>query len=274
MTTLRILPSLGLTIGLTMSQAWAVSTPDSTLRSYQSPEYRVPVVELFTSEGCSSCPPADRWLSRTFKSSTNRQIMTLPLSFHVDYWDYIGWKDPYAQAQFTARQTRYKTLGNAKVLYTPQVMVSGQEQRNWRAEQPNPNFLSNFRQQRSPVDIQLTLKSFDTKQVKLSVQTRWSNPQFQQGQLWWVIYEDGLEQNISAGENSGRTLKHDGVVRVLKGPYAVSMQQGSIQGEVAIPANWNTSQLGLGVFIESPSGNEILQALNVPQPFINQTVKP
>jgi hypothetical protein len=89
----------------------------------------VALVELYTSEGCSSCPPADRWLAGLAERYTSWQVV--PLALHVDYWDYIGWKDPYAKREFSQRQRRLSRLQRAALVYTPQVLLQGADFRRW-----------------------------------------------------------------------------------------------------------------------------------------------
>jgi hypothetical protein len=103
----------------------ALATQAACERS--SPTHTVALVELYTSEGCNSCPPADRWLSSLLSRHGSTRVV--PLSLHVDYWDYIGWSDPFAQAQFSERQRR---LAGGATIYTPEVFVSARELRGWR----------------------------------------------------------------------------------------------------------------------------------------------
>ena len=88
------------------------------------------LVELYTSEGCDSCPPADKWL-RSIAPDSIKTGRVVPLSLHVDYWDYIGWKDPYAKPIFTTRQRDLSRFGRSSVVYTPQVMLGARDNRNW-----------------------------------------------------------------------------------------------------------------------------------------------
>ncbi|HEY9191987.1 MAG TPA: DUF1223 domain-containing protein, partial [Methyloversatilis sp.] len=90
-----------------------------------------PVVELYTSQGCSSCPPADAWLGSLAQAAAARQVV--PLAFHVDYWDYLGWRDPLSQAGHSARQRRLARAEGGTVVYTPQVRLSGGDFRDWRS---------------------------------------------------------------------------------------------------------------------------------------------
>src|SRR5262245_13249087 len=97
----------------------------------RSPETTVALVELYTSEGCDSCPPADRWLS-SLASRGYGPERVVPLALHVAYWDYIGWKDPYAQQRFSNRQRKLAQLTRSAIVYTPQVLLQGHDFRGWR----------------------------------------------------------------------------------------------------------------------------------------------
>lgn len=259
---MRIKPALLLTWGILLPSAVGAGVQADTL-SFRSPPHRMLVAELYTSEGCSSCPPADRWLSQELKNPLRKQ-QVLPLSFHVDYWDYIGWKDPYAKPQFTARQSRHKALGNTRVIYTPQYVFSGDEVREWRSAELLRTQIQSLSAQKPAVDIQLKIQSGSIDELELSVQTRWPNSAFQSGRAWVLVYEDGLTQAISAGENQGRTLRHDAVVRVLQGPFPVNPGNPMALGRVKLDKAWVLDQLGFGVFVENDSGTEIAQALNAP----------
>jgi len=95
---------------------------------FQSQEKQTILIELYTSEGCSSCPPAESWLQQ-FKDNPLLWKEFIPMAFHVDYWDDLGWKDPFSQKQWTERQQRYQKQGNISQVYTPGFIISGQE---WR----------------------------------------------------------------------------------------------------------------------------------------------
>ena len=106
------------------------SGPVAAACSAVSPAHTLALAELYTSEGCDSCPPADRWMSGLTARGLGADKV-VPLSLHVDYWDYIGWKDPFAQAQFTERQRQIARLANSNLVYTPQVVLAGRDFRGW-----------------------------------------------------------------------------------------------------------------------------------------------
>src|SRR5258707_14920888 len=106
---------------LLMAGLPALAAPDCTVRSGPN---TAALIELYTSEGCSSCPPADQWLS---SFARGRRALVVPIAFHVSYWDYIGWKDAYAEARFGERQRERAKASGASMVYTPQVMIGGRD---------------------------------------------------------------------------------------------------------------------------------------------------
>ncbi len=152
------------------------------------------VIELYTSEGCSSCPPADRWLS-TLKGRTD----LLPIAFHVDYWDRLGWADRFASPRVTKRQYELAHLAGSPTVYTPQVIVDGQDWRRWPA----------LPKTGTPSPIALTLAR-DGDQVTATIVSPGTGTRLAG---YWVVLEDGHSSRVSAGENRGETLRHDHVVR-------------------------------------------------------------
>lgn len=154
------------------------------------------VVELYTSEGCSSCPPADRWLS-----SLKRQPGVIALAFHVDYWNGLGWPDRFSSPAFTERQKRGVGINGSRYAYTPQIVVNG---RDWRgASLPAASA--------EPARVRLAWSRGASGELKLSAEALPGAPS--RVQLWWVRVEDGHESRVRAGENRGETLRHDSVVR-------------------------------------------------------------
>jgi len=157
-----------------------------------------PVVELYTSEGCSSCPPADRWLS-TLKSDPG----VVALAFHVDYWDRLGWKDRFSSAAYTARQAEQQASNGARFSYTPQVVVDGRDRPDWpRIGVPAPA--------RGEAAVSLAL-SREGDRVTATVLPSARSPH--RLSAYWAVTEQGFVSQVKAGENEGATLQHDFVVR-------------------------------------------------------------
>ena len=157
------------------------------------------VVELYTSEGCSSCPPADRWLSRL-----PGETSIVALAFHVDYWDRLGWRDRFASPAYTQRQAAQQRSSGARFSYTPQVLVDGADRPDWpRAAIPARRGL--------PAPVEVTLAR-DGARYSASVTPAASAPPLRLAAYWAVTERNHLSA-VKAGENEGATLHHDHVVR-------------------------------------------------------------
>ena len=163
------------------------------------------VVELYTSEGCDSCPPADRWLSKTI-SERSKDANFIPLAFHVDYWDYIGWKDVYAQPVFAQRQSALASSGGASGVYTPQIFVNGRDDRSWTGGAARLG---------TGGKAQATVKFNAASQWRddgVNISGKLAEPSAGV-RLRYAVTENGLVSAVKAGENKGVTLRHDAVVR-------------------------------------------------------------
>ncbi len=166
------------------------------------------VVELFTSEGCSSCPPADRLLS-SIVSDQNEDVEVLGLSFHVDYWDYIGWKDPYASSDYTLRQRAYGRKFNLNTIYTPQMIVNGKHQFVGSSRSEWYRALSLESGSTPQIELEVSILSKTGAALSFTVQSKNST----NSQINVAIVEKNLAQDVKRGENRGRRLSHDNVVR-------------------------------------------------------------
>ena len=200
------------------------------------------VVELFTSEGCSSCPPADKLLSKIV-SQSHEEVEVLGLSFHVSYWDYIGWKDPYASQGFVSRQRTYARKFYNSSTYTPQMVVNGKHefvgsnQSEWRDvfdKERKKTFLST---------LEISSVSIQNNQLSVTV----SSPKIEKSLLNVAIVEKGLSQNVTRGENRGKVLLHSNVVRA----YASRPFDGkSNQFQLEIPQGLNLSNASLILYTQ------------------------
>ncbi len=178
------------------------------------------VVELYTSEGCSSCPPADRWLS-TLKT----QDQVLALSFHVNYWNHLGWRDPFATPETTARQYRLKEALRGKYVYTPQVVLNGQDHRDWHGQ--SAGSLAGLPAASAPA-LRLSREgAMVTAQIAATAGTELAG--------YWAVLQDGLVSKVTRGENAGENLRHDHVVSLYQpvAPWAAA-QGGSAR--LTLPA--------------------------------------
>jgi hypothetical protein len=167
---------------------------------FESGPQQVALLELYTSEGCSSCPPAEAWLSR-LKDDPNLWKSFVPLAFHVDYWNRLGWTDRYSSPQWTERQSRYAALWSSESVYTPAFVLNGSEWRSWPGEIPSPNEKRSGQVQASSDDGQRWTVEFQPAQGENG---EW--------ETHLALLGSGISAKIGAGENSGRNLAHDFVV--------------------------------------------------------------
>jgi hypothetical protein len=191
-----------LTFGLTSLHGLAQqpgSMPQAT--TFESGETQSTLIELFTSEGCSSCPPAEKWLS-TLKSNPDLWKKIVPVAFHVDYWDRLGWRDRFAKPEFTSRQQRYAAAWGGDSVYTPGFVVNGKEWRNW--------FVGNMTPASSTkVGVLRVSLGADRKITATFVPVK-----TEAGALALNVALAGndLQSDVKRGENTGRKLHHDFVV--------------------------------------------------------------
>jgi len=230
--------------------------------SARSGPARTALVELYTSEGCSSCPPADRWLSGLRASGFGADRM-VPLAFHVDYWDYIGWKDEFAKPQYTARQRKLAEVNRSSFVYTPQVLLSGSDYRGWGNPQDLATRVGKVNGRSPGADIVLAaLPRGDTGlEIRASASLRQAagDPV-----LYLSLYENRLASEVKAGENSGRRLEHDYVVRELVGPMTFGTEgKAEARHPLNLSTEWKRADLGIAAFVQDRSTGEVLQAVTL-----------
>lgn len=222
------------------------------------------VLELYTSEGCSSCPPADRWLS----SLRTGPDVLVPLAFHVDYWDAIGWADRFAQPAFAGRQREAVRRQRSRVAYTPQVLVDGRDLGDWF----RPRALDAAAQAvaaRTPV-ADLTLRAVaGADALDADLQIRWRQQAAPAVAAYLVITEDRLESRVNAGENRGAILRHDYVVRRMLGPFAppsapATATSWPVTQRITIGRDWKRADLAISAFVQRSDSGEMLQAVRLP----------
>jgi hypothetical protein len=203
------------------------------------------VVELYTSEGCSSCPPADRWLS-----SLKGRPGVIAAAFHVDYWNGLGWPDRFSSSAFTERQQQGVGVNGSRYAYTPQIVVDG---RDWRGTGLPPS-------SSEPARVRLTWTRTAHGELRLVAEALPGAPA--RIQLWWARLEDGHQSRVRAGENRGETLGHDHVVRdyarlpAWDGKAAASWVVPVNGGEAGHPSRW------IAVAADAADGR-VLQAVEI-----------
>ncbi|CAM2145295.1 DUF1223 domain-containing protein [Pararobbsia alpina] len=233
--------------------------------SATSPAHRAALIELYTSEGCSSCPPADDWLGR-LGAAANPQ-MIVPLALHVTYWDSHAWRDRFSDDRFDARQREQSHRAGAHFVYTPQVLVSGESLTDWSSRTSFEQRVKAIVVQPSPVDITLALSRspIDASMLDVEATIHPSASLPSSARTVIALYENRLSSSVAGGENEGQSLHHDYVVRqwldpVPVGSGATLKRQFRLTGDLAsAPA----STLGVVAFVEDAQTGEVLQVARV-----------
>lgn len=190
------------------------------------------VIELFTSEGCSSCPPADALLAEILKDARAKNLPIYPLAFHVDYWDRLGWRDPFSDPAHSDRQRAYSRAFHSDSIYTPQMIINGQTEfvgsdRN-RATAEIKKALEEF----APAAITLTLANSPKPETLTVHYTITAAPAGTTLNI--ALVQRNLETKVLRGENAARTLKHDNVVRTFQ---SLPLERSQGQVDLPLPAN-------------------------------------
>jgi hypothetical protein len=228
-----------------------------------SGERTAALVELYTSEGCSSCPPADRWLSG-LAAAGHTPDRVVPIALHVDYWDYIGWKDPFAKREFSQRQRRLSQLQRMALVYTPQVVLQGKDFPRWGT----PAFdaaVAAISARPARASIALEIHGADRGGIDVQVRAELVEAAHAaHAGLYLAVYESRLSSRITAGENRGRTLTHDYVVLEWQGPFAFGA--GGVAAErrrLALLPKGAPERSGVVGFVQDRRSGEVLQALRL-----------
>jgi hypothetical protein len=185
-------------LALTTAVTGTASLAQGAQCKADSPSARVPVIELYTSEGCSSCPPADRWLSSLKPVAASGRVVVQ--AFHVGYWDYIGWVDRFASPAHTQRQREIAARNGLSGIYTPQLVRDGRDFKDYaRATASGEPAAARIALTRIGDD------AVEARVVPVNAGASWS--------AYWSVTENGHASKVQAGENAGETLQHDFVVR-------------------------------------------------------------
>lgn len=247
--------------------AMTLTAPNATAAACttNSPAHTVALVELYTSEGCSSCPPADAWLSKLAPQFAADQLVALAL--HVDYWDYIGWKDPYAQAHFTERQRKLGRLSRSTTIYTPEVFVGMRELRGWQNTTTFERRLREINQQTARADIRLNVEAAGKGEIRITADFRIAKAmRGRDVQSVIVLYEDQLVSHVRHGENRGVSLRHEHVVRYWSPQKLTNAEDSQLVSKtIKLHPDWNAAKLGVAAFVEDSQSGEVLQVLALPK---------
>jgi len=213
------------------------------------------VVELFTSQGCSSCPPADAYLAELAKRDD-----VIALSFHVDYWNYIGWDDPFSSAESTARQRAYGRTMKKRYVYTPQIVVDGRAE-TVGSDRSTVDTLIRMAAAAQKIDIDVTHNKNGTADIRVPAGT---NPTGDKGELWIGFFDSAVETEIRAGENRGETIVNANIVRTYK--KIGSWAGGALTKHVNLKALGATGRDGCVIILQAPDNGPIIGAVSFPLP--------
>ena len=234
---------------------------------------RIPVVvELFTSEGCSSCPPADRLLAKLLENQPVESVEIIGLEQHVDYWDRLGWRDPFSSSQFTARQSVYGSVFRLSSIYTPQMVVDGTHQFvGSERRDALDSIAAAARQPKATVDVAVSLEAPEERARRVTVRTDVRDvPEGAKSERFQVVVaviEDGLENKVSRGENRGKLLRHRGVTRHFAAMGTIDpFESPRFSGEREVPLDptWELSNLKVVVFVQALKSRRIIGAASAP----------
>ena len=223
------------------------------------------LVELFTSEGCSTCPPADRLLTELDENQPVNGAQVIALSEHVDYWNRLGWKDPFSAALFTERQTDYSRTLRVEDIYTPQMIVDGRTE--FVGNQRAAALEAIARAAQSPkASIEEVVKSSGSDSITLSLQVG-NVPDLSRNDradVMLAITESGLMSKVARGENAGRQLTHSAVTRKLVKIGAVEGKDFKAEPVVHLDSIWKRARLRAVVFVQERASRRILGAKAIP----------
>jgi len=232
--------------------------PAEASQTFSSGLNKVPLIELYTSEGCSSCPPADLWLSQ-LKNDERLWKEFVPIAFHVDYWDYIGWKDPFAKRENSLRQRRYRQQGNIKGVYTPGLIFMGQEWRTWYYEKSIPKV-----EWSQAGDLSVSIDN-NVVQIQYNpVNSTARNPAKLKAHMSILGFD--LAVDIKRGENQGKILRHE-FVNLSHQKIKTTLNKSAVgkfdyHWTLNIPDQFINSKdkLGIAIWISATDSQQPLQS--------------
>ena len=209
-------------------------------------------IELFTSEGCSSCPPADELVAKIQSESRDKPVYIL--AFHVDYWNRLGWKDQFSSAGFSKRQSDYAKYLNLQSVYTPQIVVNGKTEFVGSQEATLRSAIRSSLKKTPSAQLELNVTTIDQKQATLKYAVTGTD---KNTVLEVAVLEKAATSKVAAGENSGRTLSHVQIVRRLQ-PVALSVNNGT--ASIALPEGFDAKNWEMVGFLQNRASGEVTGA--------------
>ncbi len=220
---------------------------------------RVPVlVELYTSEGCSSCPPADALLESLLRDQPVARAEVIPIGLHVDYFNSLGWKDPFSSSAFTVRQRSYSPVSGDDNLYTPQIVVDGRD----TVEGTKGDLVRraiDSAANRPHIVVSLAARVVADR-VHLTIGVPAAPSTAEKIQVMAAITEDGLSSVVTRGENNGRTLHHVAVARVVQEVNVLSAMRASLEKQLTLGKGWTRTGLRAAVWLQGATSRHVYGA--------------
>ena len=242
---------------LTLIAAAAALAACASFAPAQAAQATPVIVELFTSEGCSSCPPADVLLSQYVKASPVPGVEVIALGEHVDYWNHGGWADPFSSAQFSQRQSDYSNAFGLDSVYTPQIIVDGKAQ---LVGSDGDAAQAAIRRAARLPKAQVSVVKSGAGQVAVHIGHLPSSAQNDPAEVYLAVTEDNLSSSVGGGENAGRHLSHSAVVRELVPIGRVTGATFDAAPSVAIKPGWRRGPLHAVVFVQEQGSRRIVGA--------------
>lgn len=211
------------------------------------------VVELFTSQGCSSCPPADAYLAELAKRDD-----VIALSFHVDYWNYIGWNDPFSSPEATSRQRAYGRALHKRYVYTPQIVVDGRAE-TIGSDRTTVDSLIRMASAAQKVEIDIDHHDDGTADIHVPAASGHGT-----GEVWIGFYDSAVETEVRAGENRGERIVNANIVRVYK--RIGTWSGGALNKRVDLKALGAKGRDGCVVILQAPNNGPVIGAAAFPLP--------
>lgn len=223
------------------------------------------IVELFTSEGCSSCPPFDTFLRKVDALQPVKGVEVIGIEEHVDYWNQDGWVDPYSSLEWTGRQQEYVMKFKEKSPFTPQLIVAGAQEMVGAKPAAIFNAIRTAAEQEN---VQVSIQpgaadGSDAQEFAVRAASAPGAGKVSKADVWLAVTEDGLQMQVTAGENSGRTLQHASVIRSLEKIGSLSDKDGAAftaDPRVKFKSGWNKSNLHVVVFVQDHKSLRIVGA--------------
>lgn len=247
---------LGIGVGVNLQKE--SSTPDSAVEHFSDD---LILLELFTSQGCSSCPPAESVLAK-IANDDRYSAVVIPLAYHVDYWDYLGWRDPFSSTQWTERQANYREAFGEATLYTPQIVIQGEYEAVGSDENKIKKRINQLVSTPKENLAKISIKDVVLKDnhVLLNVMASRQDSSFKgMVMVMAAVFENVSATDVQAGENAGRTLRNDYVVRSLDAKPLMLAKEGQkhIQVSLLLEEDWNHENLGIVSWIQDAKSMEI-----------------